>query len=155
MAEKRIRAITKASLLVLLIWAVAASVVAANYYMLYEKYRSMYESLEKSVISVTIIIDYGNNTITYFNDTILTAGSTVFDALKRVASVNYTYDERYGVFIVAINGVENNVDIPGHWWMWYIYDREKGSWTLGPVACDKYTLHDGDIVLWKYEVPSF
>ncbi|HDM24045.1 hypothetical protein DRO02_04640 [archaeon] len=155
MKAKGPRYIGRALLLILLIWAVISTTLAVNYYLLYEKYRSMYANLEESIIRVTIIIDYGNGTVSYFNETTLTAGSTVFDALKKVATVNYTYNEKYGVFVVAINGVENNVDIPGHWWMWYIYDHDKDQWVLGSTACDRWILHNGDMVMWKYEVPSF
>jgi len=39
---------------------------------------------------------------------------------------------------------------PNTYWVWNYYDEESGEWEYGPVACDAWVLHDGDIVSWTY-----
>jgi len=56
-----------------------------------------------------------------------------------------------GAYVTSINGVSERVIAPGkEGYLWYVYDREKDSWTAGLTSADNYLLHDGDVAMWKY-----
>ena len=137
---------------VVLIWAVASTVAASYYYMQYDKYYGFYKDLSKNLgevsISVNTLIDYGNGTKTWYNNTILPIGASVLNATIKVAMLNYSVSS-YGAFVNSINGVWNNKD-KNLWWLWYYWDSAELKWILGPVACNSYTLNDGSIVGWNY-----
>ncbi len=161
----------KVLMLAVLTWAIAASALAAQYYMLYaeevalrrslearcSKYELMlqnmtskYEALSSRLIKVSIAIDYGNGTVKWYNDTVLPIRSTVFSALLSIANVTYKTSQM-GVYVTGINGVKEEVH--GSWgrsWVWYMFNREKGEWEWGMVAADRQPLTDGDMVMWQY-----
>lgn len=96
-------------------------------------------------LKVNLCIDYGNGTTTWYNNTSILSGSTLFDLTQKVATVEYTYYanmEPGHMLIGSINGWMQG------WWLWYYWDAEKGEWTFGPVGCDAWMLKDGGIYKW-------
>lgn len=154
-------------MLVLLVWAVAASTVAALQYSRAEGLAAEVSSLRASlsaaeselralrarVILVNVALDYGNGTVRWFNSTPLPLGASVLKALLVAASrVEYSYIQ-WGAYVTSIDGVAERLISPseGYSWFWYVYDPGQRSWVLGPVAADAYVLKDGETVMWKYE----
>ena len=149
-------------LVVLLVWAVAASAAAAYMYQQAEGLRSELSSakaalaateseLRAKVVHVNVAIDYGNGTVKWFNSTPLPQGATVLTALLCTASrVEYVYG-KYGAYVRAVDGVEEKIisKSEGYSWLWYIF--KEGKWAMGPVAADAYKLSDGDTIMWRYE----
>ena len=148
----------------LLCWAVAASALALHYYNAYRTYEALYTTtlaeLGRLTVEVNILIDYGNGTRVWYNNTLVPLGSTLFNATLMVAVVNYTfykwpgqgYPNDMAVFVLAINGVWND---PGKQmaWLWWYWDPSEGKWVLGPVGCNhpNATVVDGGIYAWVYE----
>lgn len=140
----------------LLVWAVASTSIGSFYYMEYTKYQRLSQNLKQKLgdvsISVNIAIDYGNGTRTWFNETTLPIGATVFNATVKVADPEP--HPQYGEsFIVAINGVRMN-ESENLYWIWWIWDETQNQWTPGPVANNEYVLSDGQNVIWYYENTS-
>jgi hypothetical protein len=102
------------------------------------------EEISQFNIIVGLLIDYGNGTSQWFNDTEVQIGSTLFNATDRIAGVEYTLFE-IGVFVDSINGLGKD---QGGWWIWYYYDD--GEWEYGPVGSNQWILNDGDILSWRY-----
>ena len=107
------------------------------------EYRRALNALEEYTVKVSIMIDYGNGTVIWFNGTRVGAGETLLNATLRVADVAYTVSD-FGAFVDAVNGVRG---LENHYWLWYTYD---GGWVMGPVGADVWRLHDGDVVAWRY-----
>ncbi len=165
-ATERIRGgLERALLVVLLVWAVAASAAAAYMYQRAEGLRaelssakaalsateSELRSLRARIVLVNVAIDYGNGTVKWFNSTPLPQGATVLTALLCTASrVEYVY-YAYGAYVKSVDGVEEKIisKSEGYSWLWYIF--KGGKWELGPVAADAYKLSDGDTIMWRYE----
>jgi hypothetical protein len=103
----------------------------------------MREEIKQFDIAVDILIDYGNGTSIWFNDTQVQLGSTLFNVTNNIAEVEYTLFE-LGVFIDSINGVGEDL---GGWWIWYHYD---GEWQYGQVGSNQWILKDGEIFSWEY-----
>jgi len=144
--------IEKILIILLLAWAVVSSTIAANYYLKYNSCVKDLEAFDRKTISVNILIDYGNGSKTWFNNTIVSRNSTLFSVLLSISKVNYT-SGAYGIFINSINGVSNKVTGKncGYYWMWYYYDKESKKWVMGPVGVDKWKLSEGDILKVVYQ----
>lgn len=171
MGETQVRGVAnraeleKLLLVLLLAWAVVASVIAANTYWQAEELRSELSSakaalssaeselrsLRARVVLINVAIDYGNGTVKWFNFTPLPQGATVLTALLCTASrVEYTYGA-HGAYVNSVDGVEERIvsKNEGYSWLWYIF--EDGRWEMGVVAADAYRLSDGDTIMWRYE----
>jgi hypothetical protein len=70
-----------------------------------------------------------------------------------VTNGKVTYQQySFGKFVTGILGKEQNKT---HYWLWYFWSKGANTWALGPVGADSYTIQDGDILMWRYEKPSF
>ncbi len=126
---------------------IAASALALNYNYKYttleEDYQTVLGELEDFTALVDIMVDYGNGTIVWFNDTRIQTGENLLQATGLVCDIEYQTSD-FGSFITSVNGLEQDAT---HFWIWNLYEDE---WTMGPVGADQYSLHDGDVVGWTY-----
>lgn len=141
--------------LVLLLWAVAATSAASLLYVENGGLKRELEARERllgNLVLVSVGIDYGNGTVVWYNETLLPRGATPLSALVAVAVVEYKVSSM-GAYVTSVNGVEEKIlsKSEGYSWLWYILDRERGQLVLGPVAADRYKLVSGDVILWRYE----
>lgn len=129
--------------------------VAVYYYMEFQKLTELLQKYQSCTTGVTICIDYKewNGTVVWYNNTIVPLGCNLLQATKTIAVVNYTYWPAYqACFVDAINGVWNH---DAYFWMWYRCNDEKQMWEYGPCGADTYTLTKSEIVMWRYEIPSY
>jgi len=134
--------------LVLAVWAITASSIAAYYYSEYSRVSGILKNLEESTVKVNVVIDYGNGTVEEFNDLVLdTEGATALNALLMVAKVEYTVYP-FGVFVDSINGVENSKEL-NSWWLYSIL-KPDGEEVSPEVGADQYRLSNGETVVWRY-----
>ncbi|KYH37106.1 MAG: hypothetical protein AYL29_009000 [Candidatus Bathyarchaeota archaeon B24] len=134
--------------LVLAVWAITASSIAAYYYSEYSRVSGILKNLEESTVKVNVVIDYGNGTVEEFNDILLDAeGATALNALLMVAKVEYTVYP-FGVFVDSINGVENSKEL-NSWWLYSIL-KPDGEEVSPEVGADQYRLSNGETVVWRY-----
>lgn len=149
---------SKRALFLILGWITTAAVigqVAGYYYMRCLEYERLLKEYESCVIRVNICIDYygWNGTIIWHNNTIVPLGCNLFEATKKVVTVNATYWPAFNShFVDAINGVWRNQT---YFWMWYRWDNATKTWIYGNVGPDLYILSDGEIIKWRYEIPSY
>jgi len=101
------------------------------------------------MMSVTVIIDYGNGT-SETHEVNISGGETAFDVTNEVATVDYT-DYGWGILVHGINDKDEVIlGQGGNWkkgygWFYYV----DGAQPL--VGSDQYTLSDGEVLEWKYE----
>jgi hypothetical protein len=123
--------------LVTLCWAISTSFIAGYYIF---QYSDLSAKVKGVIISADLGVNYGNGSaVVWFNGTKISAGATLLDLTKLVASVNYTG------MMDAINGVSNSPK----WWMWWSWSSF--GWSFGYVACDKYVVGENEILLWYYQ----
>lgn len=125
---------------------------AVYYYSESVRYQSLYKEalndLKRLTMPVSILIDYGNGTRFWHNNTLVPRGANLLLATEIAAEVeSETYPEM-GEFVTSINGVGGEL---GKYWIWYTWNPEKSDWEWGPVACDRYILREGEVVMWRYE----
>lgn len=99
--------------------------------------------VEEYTIQVDILIDYGNETTVWYNDTRVNIRGSLLNATSTVSSVEHSTSE-WGVFVNAINGVGGEAN---KFWLWNYYE---GGWQPGMVGADQWILQNGDIVSWIY-----
>lgn len=120
------------------------------YYEQAESAKGNYEGLLRDLIDLTTVIDvkidYGNGTVVWYNNTMTPMNSSLLTATLRITKVEYSIGE-YGAFVYSINGLKGDSN---HFWIWSYFDKKKDDWIPGPVACDKWMLHNGDIISWTY-----
>jgi len=138
----------------LLVGLVLASYFAAYYYGEYTRYEALYKNtirdLEALTIRVNILIDYGNGTRNWYNNTRISLGFSLLNATLKVARVDYSFQEFEGksyAWVNKINGMGGDV---GKFWLWYSWSPTTRKWEFGLVASNAHILHNGDIVSWVY-----
>lgn len=129
-------------------WAVISTSLAVFYFAQSREYSASLQEYDRVTMRVNLLIDYGNGTKVWYNETLAPLGCDLLNATKRVASVESTYWEEYKAsFVDAINDVPSNAT---HNWFWDYWDLEKSKWVHGPVGADLYLLRPREIVKWYY-----
>lgn len=148
--EKRTFIIVVLALVTILVVSV---LFAGYYYLECERLMDLLKSYETVTMCVNICINYGNKTVVWYNNTLVSLGCNLLNATMLVADVEYTYWPAYQAsFVDSINGVANNAP---YYWMWLFWDAEKSEWRYGPVGADCYILRPNEIVMWRYEMSSW
>jgi hypothetical protein len=96
-----------------------------------------------------ILIDYGNGTSTWYNDTALAPGSNLYTATVLVTNgnVNASFSEQYQEhFVTGIGGVGNtNTEF---WWLWTY--NSTASWQTAMVGPDDLPITNGVVYAWAF-----
>jgi hypothetical protein len=100
---------------------------------------------EVSVIQVSLCIDYGNQTIEWYNNTITSTGTTLFDLTRKIAKVEYSYWPAMEPGHILATSINNYTE---GYWIWSYWDEGKNQWIFGPVGCDAWILRDNGIYKW-------
>ena len=134
----------------LLCTTIGASYLAVNYLsraqQLQTDYEALLEDVEDLTMCVNIKIDYGGGTIEWYNNTRVPLDANLLTATQVVVSVEYSTSE-LGTFVDKIENVGGDLNT---YWGWHYFDVDSGTWEFGPVGCDSWVLHNGDIVSWVY-----
>ena len=134
------------------VWAILATGMAGYYYLRFEDVMSAFQEIESSIIEVDFVIDYGNGTETWHNNTALIAGATAFDALLAVATDVQYESSSWGVFITSINGRAPLVG-ENKFWELSFWNTTMSDWILSSVAADYCILSPDDSI--KFEFTSW
>ncbi|MGD0329412.1 MAG: DUF4430 domain-containing protein [Nitrososphaeria archaeon] len=139
----------------LIVFLLVSMITAATTIYYHQEYvtmkRQYNEELAKlGVVSYTVNILLDNNgTKTWYNQTLIPIGWSLYNATVKVTNGNVNYSSVYGPsFITAINGVSSTVS---YYWIWWVWNSASHSWTLGSVGADAYSLKNNDIVAWYFE----
>lgn len=129
------------------VWAILATGMAGYYYLRFESALSAFQEIESSIIEVDFLIEYGNGTETWHNNTALIAGATAFDALLAVATDVQYEIHSFGKLITSINGVEGDVNSG---WLWFYWNIEKSGWDYSMEAIDQHILSPNDAIRFEF-----
>jgi len=136
--------------IVLLVWAVGATVAASNYYVLSQRQGSMIESLQSIVSNVAnkvnLAVSYGNGTVVWYNDTYFPIGWSLFNATAKLCNVVFTVYPSMGIWVNSINGVSEDPSA-NKYWIWYTWSSD--GWSMGPVGADQYVIKNGETIKWE------
>lgn len=127
--------------LVLLCWGIAATFLAGYHYY---RYLDLSQRLQAVPVHVTVSIDYGNGSVTTFDDVYLFRNATTLDALRAIANVNTEAYTGMGLLVTGVNGLENDWVGAGKGWQVWLNGE------YGLEAADQQILINGDRADWKY-----
>ncbi len=125
--------------------------VLTNVYFYYEamRYQKLYaetiQELGNLTIQVNVLINYGNGTKEWFNNTRVPIGLSAFNITRYIAKVDYSIFEGLGLFITKINDVGGDKD---KWWSFW-YWRDTG-WVLSDIGATQYIPKNGEVLAWSY-----
>jgi hypothetical protein len=130
----------------LCVWAIIATGFAGYYQIRYMKVTKAFEEIEESIIQVDVLIDYGNGTQVWHNETKVVTGSTPLDALLIITkNVEFKkYDGKY------ITGIDGRVEGENSGWTWWFWNTEKSDWDYSLEAVDEYILHSDEIIKFQF-----
>ena len=139
---------------------VVASVQAAAYYYFQKSYPVASTSSDPctnsgiskpaSLIAVNALINYGNGTMRWYNETIPTGWNT-YQLTLHLTNCHVQADY-YGPplsehLVHAINGVANSGSFS--WWLW-TFCQTRDAWVSSGVGADQVQLSNGQTIAWAY-----
>jgi len=130
--------------LAILVWAISVTSLFGYYYLRFQEYVDLAHEYEAVTMRVNIAIDYGNDTKTWHNNTIVPLGATLLNATEFVADVDGA------PFVNAIDGVALSSEEKMSW-LWWRWDAAISGWILGEVGADKHLLRPREILVWAYQ----
>jgi hypothetical protein len=107
------------------------------------EYELLLVELEENTALISIRLDYGDDSVTWFNDTRVPLGTDFLNATGMISDLEVQSSD-WGVFVSSIDGVGGDAD---SFWLWDYYED---GWQMGPVGADQWIVHDGDILSWTY-----
>jgi uncharacterized membrane protein YiaA len=142
-------------LLIIVVIIFASVLVGETFYLvglrkqldtLTQEMETLSRSVEPITMRVSLLIKYDNGTKTWFNNTLMPVGWTLFNLTLYVSEGKVDYQVYpFGVLVTGINGVKQH---ESYYWFWYRWDPEKQDWTLGETGADSYTLRRNDVLAW-------
>jgi len=99
------------------------------------------------MITISVLIDYGNGSVKWCDRLVLPQTSTIFNATLVVATVDYTDYGSLGIFLDAIDNVWSNSSF--YWSSWF-WNFTECKWMMVEVPFNSYSLHHGEIIAWHY-----
>lgn len=99
-----------------------------------------------------VVIDYGNGTHTWYNDTLVQPGSNLYTVTVLVTNgnVNATYSSQFDShFINGIGGIQNT---NSEFWFLWTYDQSNTTspWQMAQVGADQITVLNGSVFAWTF-----
>lgn len=119
---------------------------------------------ETVTLEADICLDYGNGTVEWHNETVVSAGYSLFQLTQEVAVIGeddydfYALTKPGHIIMNTINGKEaySAPDFSEGWsWMWYYWDDADQDWVSGMVGCDAWMVESGGVYKWVFEYWSF
>ncbi len=132
-----------------------ASGAAAYYYFQFNQAESQNQTYVQQLrqlnvaYSSHILIDFGNGTRTWYNDTKFQPGWNLYVATEIVTNghVNATYYPQYAShFVTAIYNVANT---QSEYWLLWTYNAT-ASWQMAQVGADQLQVNNGSVYAWTY-----
>lgn len=112
--------------------------------------------LSKYTVRANLLINFGNATRRWYNNTRITVGSNLINLTSEAVGnekVALTISQ-YGALLTSIDGVGSEKIKPNYFWLWWIWSPEKKEWELAQVGADSYKVRDGDVIAWYYQDTS-
>jgi len=109
---------------------------------------------EKNTVAVNTLINYGNETMKWYNRTDIPAVWNFYQLTTALSNCNVEASF-YGPplsehYVTGINGVVNRGST--YWTIWMFCQNQNG-WSVAPVGADRILPENGQTLAWAYEIP--
>ena len=146
---------TLTTIIIILIAALLISSTFAGYYLLqYQQAQTnsnlyLKELKQSAPLTTDILLDFGNGTSTWYNDTVVQPGWNVYLATVDIThgNMNTTWYPQYGEHLInGIDGVQGNQS--DSWFLWSY--NTTSSWQLAQSGADQIPAPSGSVFGWSY-----
>lgn len=103
-----------------------------------------------SLLSDSLVFEYGNGTKTWYNDTDIDAGWNLYieTVILMKGQVSAQWYPQYGEHLISgIGGV--NETQTSFWFLW-VYDRASSSWQQASTGADEVRASSGAVYAWTF-----
>jgi cell division protein FtsL len=110
------------------------------------------QPISVSLLTSNILIDFGNGTYHWFNETAIQPGWNFYVATLVVTNGNVVatwYPQYSAHFVTGIDGVFNN-NAQGEYWFLWTWNSTSSSWQVASVGADQLMMYNGSIYAWTY-----
>ena len=120
-----------------------------EYRVLDQNYQAIQENIDNVSINIDFIVDFGNGTIIYFNQTRVPVGFSMYDSTEfiigeeNIDSIYYSDFNAY--FVNSLLGTGNN---PDYAWSAWQYQQD---WKLLEIGSNLFIPKDGQTIAWYYQ----
>lgn len=105
-----------------------------------------------NLISVDTLVNYGNGTSIWYNETNAAVNSTFYSLTLQIANNNVrsVNEPPFGHFVTSINGVtsDGSGSNCNYCWGIWIYCAKDYGWMYSLLGADSLKLNNGDILAW-------
>ena len=134
----------------LIVLGMVSAQLGAYYYL-----HRLYSPAASQGGTVNTLINYGNSTIKWYNQTSISGSENFYDLTVSLVGGNIEA-QFYGPplnehFVTAINGVKNHS--PYFWTIWILCQRQN-AWEVSPVGADAILVGNGQTLAWAYGIPD-
>jgi len=142
-------------IVILVAITLGVSGVAAYYYSQYSQAESENKTYVQQLrqfnvkYSSHILVDFGNGTRTWYNDSKFQPGLNLYVATQIITDghVNATYYPEYSSHLItALYDVANNGN--DYWGLWTY--NSTSSWQMAQMGADKLLVNNGSVYAWAY-----
>ncbi|MDG6999730.1 MAG: DUF4430 domain-containing protein [Nitrososphaerota archaeon] len=140
---------------VLIAVLIITSSFAAYYYFEYssqasldKEYANKLKLLHENYIS-HVLIDYGNGTMDWYNNTLIQPGWNLYVAMQVITDgqINATYYPSLGEhYVTGLNGVQQTSSLS--WWLWTY--NSSALWQSAQTGADQIQVQNGSIFAWTF-----
>ncbi len=142
----------KLTVLLLAIWALAATIAMIYYMSGYANYERIYNEVKEKIAFVNVMVEFSPNYRVWVNNTVVVLNSSLFDLTRRLFNIKYIYKEGFGIEITSINDVGEPDTLAGRArWVAYVYEETVGAWHRVFVGCDKVVITKDTTFKWVLE----
>ena len=131
----------------MIVWALIASFLAAYYYFQYDDFSNR---VAGALIFVNVVVDFGNGTRIFSNDTETIISATLFNVTKQAFNVGYNVTDS-GIEVTAINGVEKTGGAGGYGWTYWIWNSTESSWSIVWESAAVHEVANEETYMWYYQ----
>jgi hypothetical protein len=120
---------------------------------LWSQYLSL-KPAKSSLYSADILVDFGNGTSHWYNNTQVQPGWSLFTATVVLtdghlqAPLYYIAGTGWEHFVSEIEGVASSNSNNEYWWVWTYY--RPGGWAVASVGADSLPVYNGSAFAWTY-----
>ena len=114
---------------------------------LWTSYQRLASASEKALVyEVHLLVDFGNGTRRWYNDTSVQPGWNcyVVTLVLLDGNVQATWYPQYGEHLVTgIDGVPQTAS-----WSWFVWEFSDGAWSVSQTGADQIGVINGTVVAW-------
>lgn len=141
--------IGQATVVVALVSVLLNAFLLPNYLALVDENGRLTDLLKENTVKVDVLVNFGNGTRTWYNETVAPSGSSLINVTARIFGDNMavTYSP-YGAMVTKLGGAGPSPDQPSLYWIWFEWDPSSQAWKMGETGADQHTPIPGEVLGW-------